>query len=186
MKHLSWNKQARHQEAAEVLETLPDQSWSEERALRLLAIARNRKESGHALKQAARAATTNRTLIAINKLIHGPAQRTVKIALVGTVTLELWTPALRALCFSWGIDAEIYVGQFQQYTQEILDPASGLAQFKPDLVIIAADWRSLSLPPESEDTGAAVAAKLAQFQPPLGTLPPASSRDRDPVQFRSP
>jgi hypothetical protein len=158
-----------HEEAAEVLEALADQSWLEERALRLLAIARNRKESGLALKQAARAATTNRTLIAINKLITGSpahrAQRTVKIALVGTVTLELWVPALRALCFSWGIDAQIYVGQFQQYTQEILDPSSGLAQFQPDLVIIAADWRSLALPSESTDPAAVIAAKLAQFQP---------------------
>ena len=158
----------RHEEAAAVLEALSDPVWSEERALRLLAIARNRKQSGPALMQAARAATTNRTLSAIEKLLAAypaPARRTVKIALVGTVTLELWVPALRALCFSWGIDANIYVGQFQQYTQEILDPASGLAQFQPDLVLIAADWRSLALPAESPDPAATIAAKLAQFQP---------------------
>ena len=158
----------RNEEAAALLETLTDQSWGEERALRLLAIARNRKQSGANLMQAARAATTNRTLIAIDKLAAAhpaPAKRKIKIALVGTVTLELWTPALRALCFSWGIDAEIYVGQFQQYTQEILDPTSGLTQFRPDLVLIAADWRSLALPPESDDPAATVAAKLAQFQP---------------------
>jgi FkbH-like protein len=158
----------RHDEAAAVLESLTDQSWGEERALRLLAIARNRKQAGTDLMQAARAATTNRTLIAIDKLAaayRGAAKRKVKIALVGTVTLELWTPAIRAICFSWGIETEIYVGQFQQYTQEILDPDSGLARFRPDLVLIAADWRSLSLPPESDDPAAAIAAKLVQFQP---------------------
>jgi FkbH-like protein len=158
----------RHEEAAEVLESLTDHSWGEERALRLLTIARNRKRSGTALMQAARAATTNRTLIAIEKLAAAyPTlmKRKIKIALVGTVTLELWTPALRALCFSWAIEAEIYVGQFQQYTQEILDPGSGLTRFQPDLVLIAADWRSLSLPPESDDPAATVAAELSQFQP---------------------
>jgi FkbH-like protein len=158
----------RHDEAAEALESLTDQSWGEERALRLLAIARNRKQSGPVLMHAARAATTNRTLIAVDKLAAAypvPVKRRIKIALVGTVTLELWTPALRALCFSWGVEADIYVGQFQQYTQEILDPNSGLARFQPDLVLIAADWRSLSLPPESDDPAATVAAKLAQFQP---------------------
>jgi FkbH-like protein len=155
-------------ESAAVLEALTDLSWSEERALRLLAIARNRRQSGPTLMHAARAAATNRTLTAIDKLITAypsPAKRTVKIALVGTVTLEFWVPALRALCFSWGIDAPVYVGQFQQYTQEILDPTSGLAQFNPDLVLIAADWRSLALPVESSDPAATIAEKLAQFQP---------------------
>jgi FkbH-like protein len=158
----------RNEEAAEVLESLTDPSWGEERALRLLAISRNRKQSGPVLMQAAQAAATNRTLTAIDKVAAAyPAvtKRKVKIALVGTVTLELWTPALRALCFAWAIDAEIYVGQFQQYTQEILDPGSGLARFKPDLILIAADWRSLSLPVESDDPAATVAAKLSQFQP---------------------
>jgi FkbH-like protein len=158
----------RNLEAAEVLEALTDANWGEERALRLLALSRNRKEAGSALMQAARVAVTNRTLIAIDKLAAtypGLAKRKIRIALVGTVTLELWVPALRTLCFSWGIAAEIYVGQFQQYTQEILDPASGLAQFQPDLVIIAADWRALALPVESSDPAGTVAAKLALFQP---------------------
>jgi FkbH-like protein len=157
----------RNEEAAEVLESLTDQSWSEERALRLLAIARNRKQSGQALMQAARSAVTNRTLTAIDRLLAahpGQGKRTIKVALVGTVTLELWTPALRALCFSWGIDAQIYVGQFQQYTQEILDPASGLAQFRPDLVLIAIDWRSLALPVEAPDPASLITAKVEQFK----------------------
>ncbi len=85
--------------------------------------------------------------------------------MVGTVTLELWAPALRALCFSWGIAAEIYVGQFQQYTQEILDPNSGLAKFQPDIIVIAADWRSLALAPESSDPESLIAATLSRFQP---------------------
>ncbi len=83
----------RHEDAAEVLESLTDQSWGEERALRLLAIARNRKHSGAALMQAARAATTNRTLTAIDKLADAyPAtdqaknqDRTCRYRHVGTV-----------------------------------------------------------------------------------------------------
>lgn len=157
-----------NEEAAEILEAVTDHSWAEERAVRLLAIARNRKQVGPVLMQAARAASTNRTLTAIDKLLTAypsPAKRTVKIALVGTVTLELWVSALRTICFSWGIDAQIYVGQFLQYAQEILDPSSGLTQFKPDLVLIAADWRSLALPAESNDPAGLIAAKIEQFRP---------------------
>jgi FkbH-like protein len=158
----------RNEEAAAVLEALTDSSFGEERALRLLGIARNRKTVGQELAQAARCATANRTLIAIDKMLAGrmpEGKRKIKIALVGTVTLELWVPALRALCFSWGIGAEIYVGQFQQYTQEILDPESGMARFGPDLVMIAADWRSLALANEVKDPEAVVEAKLAGFRP---------------------
>ena len=56
-----WSRSAgasgRNEEAAEVLEVLTDRSWYDERAFRLLAIARNRKQAGPALMQAARAAT---------------------------------------------------------------------------------------------------------------------------------
>ena len=94
-------------------------------------------------------------------------------------------PALRALCFSWGIDAEIYVGQFQQYTQEILDPTSGLAQFQPDLVLIAVDWRSLALPGKHEDPESLVSAKLEQFRALWQHCRQRPERQRNPVQFRT-
>lgn len=155
----------RNAEAADVLDLVTDRTWGEERALRLLAIARNRKDALYPLMQAARVATTNRTLAAIDKLRAGlPAKRRCKIGLVGSATMDLWAPALRALCFSWGIDAELYIGPFQQYHQEILDPGSGLAAFRPDVVIIAAEWRALGLPDESADPDATVREKLALFQ----------------------
>jgi FkbH-like protein len=167
----------KNKESAEVLNALTDLSWGEERALRLLAVARNQELAGNhqeacqAAGSAARVASSLRTMTAIEKFINElgnnspiPAKRHCKIGVVGSATLDLRIPALRACCFSWGIDAEIYNGPFQQFMQEILDPSSGLAAFQPDIVIIAVDWRALTLPEESGDPDALVAEKLGLFR----------------------
>ena len=78
-----------------------------------------------------------------------PFQRKIRLALVGTVTLNFLVPVLRAQCYASGIEAEFFVGGFGQYQQEILDPQSELARFQPEFVLILADWRSLGLDPET-------------------------------------
>jgi FkbH-like protein len=167
----------RPEEAAEVLAALPDASWGEERALRLLAYARNLVQAGRmseawrVLGESIRAATSYRTLVAADKVLRGLkqneapfAKRHCRIALLGTVTFELWVPALQAICFSFGIDAQIHVGAFQQYQQEILDPSSRLADFRPGVVILAVDWRALGLPEESAHSEDLVREKVGEFR----------------------
>lgn len=164
-------------EAAQVLEELPDDEWGEERALRLLSCARNLAQAGRIteawppLVEAVKSACSYRTFVAAEKLLSRlkekespPAKRRCKLALIGSVTLDLWAPVLHAACFGAGIDAEIYLGAFDQYQQEILDPQSALALFHPDIVILAVDWRALGLPDETQQIDELVREKLAWFE----------------------
>ncbi len=166
----------RHSEAAALLETLPDRAWGDERAIRLLALARNLSKADEAaawtpLRDAIRAAASYRQLTAADQLLsrlrkksQWQPRRTCRLAIVGTVTFDFWLPALRATCFAAGIDVTIFNGGFDQYQQEILDPHSDLREFRPEIVLVAADWRSLALPDESPGPAALVQEKLANFR----------------------
>ncbi|BDC53179.1 methoxymalonyl-ACP biosynthesis protein FkbH (plasmid) [Bryobacterales bacterium F-183] len=72
--------------------------------------------------------------------------RRVKIAILSSSTTALWTPLLRSLCWRDHIAAEFYEGLFGAYQQEVLDPASGLHAFAPDIIVLAVNWRDLALP----------------------------------------
>ncbi len=56
-------------------------------------------------------------------------------------------PVLEALCLRDRIRAEFYQGLYGAIDQEILDPESGLASFRPDVVFLVNHWRDLALPP---------------------------------------
>jgi len=71
--------------------------------------------------------------------------RTCKIAVLGTSTTSFLTPVLQAYCFRDRIGVETYEGLYGSLEQEILDPNSGLAKFKPGLVFIVNNWRDLNL-----------------------------------------
>lgn len=61
----------------------------------------------------------------------------IKIALLGNATLDHIKSYLLVQCYEAGLRPEIYVGGFDQYTQEVLDPGSGLYNFAPDLLVLA-------------------------------------------------
>ena len=71
--------------------------------------------------------------------------RQCKIALLGSSTTNLLLPVLRALCLRDRIAAEIYEAPYGSIDQEILDPQSGLARFRPSLVMLVSHWRDLQL-----------------------------------------
>ncbi len=71
--------------------------------------------------------------------------RTCKIAVLGTSTTSFLIPILQAYCFRDRIKVETYEGLYGALEQEILDPQSGLAKFKPDVVFIVNNWRDLNL-----------------------------------------
>jgi hypothetical protein len=132
-----------HSEAADLLSSLSDGDRGEVRAVRLLACARNLERAGRIreawvpLQGAIKATTCYPTLTAAERLLRRftekdspPVKRHCRIGLLGSVTLAFWVPALRAMCFSFGIEAQIYCGAFQQQHQEILDPGSPLAIFQ--------------------------------------------------------
>ena len=64
-------------------------------------------------------------------------RRRARTALLGSYTTSqfasmLWLAALRV-----GVSLELYESPYGQYRQEILDPASSMYRFSPDLVVLA-------------------------------------------------
>jgi FkbH-like protein len=67
----------------------------------------------------------------------------VRIALLSSYVLDSLVPFLDAQCRRAGLVPEFYVGPYNQYTQEILAPTSGLYAFEPDVVFIGLDLEDL-------------------------------------------
>lgn len=80
-----------------------------------------------------------------------PGSRHVRLAVLGSSTTSLMVPVIRALAFRDGIDIEAYEGLYGAFRQEMLDADSGLARFRPDILIVASQWRDLNLPPVSDN-----------------------------------
>jgi FkbH-like protein len=153
----------RFEKAAGALHLLREKAAGEERGMVMLASARNLFAAGdveqawYPLADACKTSAAPRTLRNAARLLaqgrkqaEAPFRRRCRIALLSSTMIDLLAPILRAQCFGAGIDAEIYVGPFNQYEQEIRDPDSGLARFKPDVIAIATDWRSLGLRDEED------------------------------------
>ena len=162
--------------AAEMLDTMNDVSWGEERALRLEALARNRIRAGSAaeawlpLRYAAQVAATRQTMVSLDRLLkqarqsaEPPLKATRRIAVLGSGVLDFWAGLLKPALFGYGIGCEILIGGYDQYQQEILDPSSPLAEFRPEVVVLAMNWRSLGLPDETGQPDATVQATIEQM-----------------------
>ena len=159
----------RAEDAAAALHLLREKAAGEERATIMLASARCLLGAGkvdevwYPLTQACKSAAP-RTLRNAARLLaqatthaQAPVRRRCRIALECSFTIDFLAPILKAQCFGAGIGAEIYIGPFNQYEQEIRNPESGLARFGPDVVVIATDWRALGLA-DQEELPAAFAA----------------------------
>lgn len=59
-----------------------------------------------------------------------------RCACLSSFTFDPLLPALQLQAVRAGIGMQIYTGPFGQFEQELIDPASGLATFKPDVVIL--------------------------------------------------
>jgi FkbH-like protein len=71
--------------------------------------------------------------------------RQCKIAVLGSSTTNLLVPMLRTLCLRDRIQVDIYEGPFGSIHQETLDNNSGLARFRPDILLLLMHWRDLRL-----------------------------------------
>ena len=63
----------------------------------------------------------------------------VKIALLGNVNMDLFVPKLKELLSDEGIDNEFYVSGYNQYVQDLINPASTFNQDKFDIAIVFID-----------------------------------------------
>lgn len=64
-----------------------------------------------------------------------------RLAILRSFTVEPMVPLLRAAAFNAGIDLTIRLSEFNAHAQEILDPASALYDFAPDVMILAVQTR---------------------------------------------
>ncbi|HZU25146.1 MAG TPA: HAD-IIIC family phosphatase [Bryobacteraceae bacterium] len=77
--------------------------------------------------------------------------RECRIGILGNSTTSLLVPILEACAFRDRIRAHLYEGLYGSMHQEALDPGSGLARFRPDIVLLVNHWRDLDLPPVISD-----------------------------------
>ena len=73
-----------------------------------------------------------------------PAGRRIKVAILSSFTLGGVKETLLVKCKEEGVAAQVYVGGYNQYSQEILEPHSKLYAFNPDLVILMLDTRTVT------------------------------------------
>ena len=66
-----------------------------------------------------------------------------RIAILRSFTVEPLIPLVRAAAATHGIDVTAHTGDFNTYAQDILDPASSLYRFAPDMVFLAVQTRDL-------------------------------------------
>jgi FkbH-like protein len=93
---------------------------------------------------------------------HAPsAVREARIAVLGSSTMSLLIPVLKALCFRDGIRATFHEGAFGAFRQEILERGGVLEAFAPTIVIIATHWRDLELPAIGGGDSRTAAATIA-------------------------
>jgi FkbH-like protein len=67
----------------------------------------------------------------------------LRVAILRSCTVEPVVPMLRAAALLHGVNVDVWVGGFNSYAQELLDPDSGLDGFQPDVVILAVQTRDL-------------------------------------------
>jgi FkbH-like protein len=94
-----------------------------------------------------------------------PALVPLKIALLSSFSIEFVEPALVVHGFLNGLAIDIHRAGFGQFRQEILDPASGMYAFEPDVVILAvegADWAPALYQQFGDQTDAALDAAVRQ------------------------
>jgi FkbH-like protein len=77
--------------------------------------------------------------------------RECRIAILSSGTTTVLAPVISALCLRDGIRAEIYQGLYGAIEQEVLSDESGLAKFRPDIVLVLVNWRDLQLPALGSD-----------------------------------
>lgn len=69
-----------------------------------------------------------------------------RVAIVGDLTMDFLASAIAAVVLRHRELPEIYIAPFGSFVAELLNPTSGLYQFKPQIVVLAPDFRNLILP----------------------------------------
>jgi FkbH-like protein len=95
------------------------------------------------------------------ELPEPPDLAPVRLAWLGSSTLEHLLPAARIACLRRRLLLHSYLAPYGQYQQELLDPGSALARFKPEVVVLSLDHEHGAIDPGIGATREQVAAAVA-------------------------
>lgn len=97
---------------------------------------------------------------------HGslPCRRKASLALLGSYTTQQFVPLLRLAAARAGIDLEIYEAPYGQYTQEVLDPHSGLWKRDHNIVLFAVHHGDVLLPESTGDPDAELDREVSRWK----------------------
>ena len=87
-----------------------------------------------------------------SKLPIDSTENFLKIAVLGQYSIQHFVMVLKLLLNVRGISAQIYEGEYNGITSEILDKSSNLYKFSPDIVIILTDHRYIERYPKLFDS----------------------------------
>jgi FkbH-like protein len=65
----------------------------------------------------------------------------IRLAILASATVDHLLPAIRVAGLRRRLLIDVYAGPFGQYRQQLLDPASELYRFNPDLILLSLSWR---------------------------------------------
>ena len=92
----------------------------------------------------------------------------LRLAMLGSATLDHLEPGLRVAALRRGIALEIFRGEYGQYQQELLDERSALQAFAPNIVLLSLDARHLAQGADvgmsRADAAALVAGRIEQIK----------------------
>ena len=78
-----------------------------------------------------------------SKSLENKFEKNIRIAILSSFTLNGIEETFKVKCSEEKINCKTYLGSYNQYNQEILNSESNLYQFKPDIVFLILDSRSL-------------------------------------------
>ena len=78
-----------------------------------------------------------------SELTNQSFDKKINIAILGSFTLNGLAETIQVKCVEKKIQCITYVGNYNQYNQEILNPQSNLYKFNPDIVFLLIDTRTL-------------------------------------------
>lgn len=75
--------------------------------------------------------------------IESTVKHNIKIAILGSNSIQLTVLALKAILLKYGLFADIYEGEYNGIAMDILDENSSFYKFQPDYVVILPDFRDI-------------------------------------------
>ena len=92
-----------------------------------------------------------------------PLPRSARVAVLGSYTTSQFAALLPLAAARAGVAVEVYECGYGQYRQEVLDPASELYRFRPDVVVLAVHAGETALPAVADDPAASVATEVERW-----------------------